>query len=110
MKLKIKTLSSKAKEMYENHGHFHPGDAGLDLFVMKRQIIQPGHTSIIKLDIACENVEMKPYFLMPRSSISKTPLRMCNSIGLIDVSITFTVCFNINSHILSLELRVNKKN
>ena len=84
MKLKIKTLSSKAKEMYENHGHFHPGDAGLDLFVVKRQIIQPGHTSIIKLDIACENVELKPYFLMPRSSISKTPLRMCNSIGLID--------------------------
>ena len=84
MKLKIKALSSKTKEMYENHGHFHPGDAGLDLFVVKRQIIQPGHTSVIKLDIACENVEMKPYFLMPRSSISKTPLRMCNSVGLID--------------------------
>ena len=84
MKLKIKALSSKSKAMYENHGHFHPGDAGLDLFVVKRQIIQPGHTSIIKLDIACENVEMKPYFLMPRSSISKTPLRMCNSVGLID--------------------------
>ena len=84
MKLKIKALSFKSKEMYENHGHFHPGDAGLDLFIMKRQIIKPGHTSIIKLEIACENIEMKPYFLMPRSSISKTPLRLCNSIGLID--------------------------
>jgi dUTP pyrophosphatase len=36
------------------------------------------------LQIACENTENKPYLLMPRSSISKTPLRLSNSIGLID--------------------------
>ena len=29
-------------------------------------------------------MDKKPYLLMPRSSISKTPLRLCNSIGLID--------------------------
>ena len=84
MNLKIKALSLESKEMYENHGHFHPGDAGLDLFIVKGQIIKPGQTSIIKLGISCENLEMKPYFLLPRSSISKTPLRLCNSIGLID--------------------------
>ena len=29
-------------------------------------------------------MDQKPYLLMPRSSISKTPLRLCNAIGLID--------------------------
>ena len=110
MKLKIKTLSSKAKEMYENHGHFHPGDAGLDLFVMKRQIIQPGHTSIIKLDIACENVEMKPYLLMPRSSISKTPLRMCNSIGLIDAGYRGEIMAAVdNVKTVSYEIKIGER-
>ncbi|MBL6964583.1 MAG: dUTP diphosphatase, partial [Bacteroidetes bacterium] len=36
------------------------------------------------LQIACENTENNPYLLMPRSSIAKTPLRLSNSIGLID--------------------------
>ena len=72
------------KEMYDGHGHFHEGDAGIDLFIIQKQIIEPGETARIHLGIACENLDQKPYFLMPRSSISKTPLRQCNSIGLID--------------------------
>ena len=43
-----------------------------------------GETDKIKLGISCENLDGKGYFLFPRSSISKTPLRMANSIGLID--------------------------
>ena len=34
--------------------------------------------------MACESENNQPYLLMPRSSIAKTPLRLCNSIGLID--------------------------
>ena len=70
--------------MYESHGHFHEGDAGLDLFIIEKQVIKPGETLRIKLGISCENLDQKPYLLMPRSSISKTPLRLCNAIGLID--------------------------
>jgi len=36
------------------------------------------------MQIACENLDNKAYYLFPRSSISKTPLRLANSIGLID--------------------------
>ena len=43
-----------------------------------------GESTLIHLQIACENTENKPYLLMPRSSIAKTPLRLSNSIGLID--------------------------
>ena len=84
MKLNMKLLSSKAKNFYEKHGHFHDGDAGLDLYVLEDIVIKAGDTVLIKLGIACEPIDGKAYYLMPRSSISKTPLRMSNSIGLID--------------------------
>ena len=84
MQLRVKPSSEVVRLMYENHGHFHEGDAGLDLFIIERQVIEPGETSRIKLGISCENMDQKPYLLMPRSSISKTPLRLCNAIGLID--------------------------
>ncbi|MGY8787434.1 MAG: dCTP deaminase domain-containing protein [Fidelibacterota bacterium] len=84
MKLKIKPFNDSIKSLYINHGHFHDGDAGIDLFVIKDQTIESGETAVIHLGIACENVDLKPYLLMPRSSIAKTPLRLCNSVGLID--------------------------
>ena len=84
MELIIKPLNDIAKNYYENHGHFHSGDAGLDLYVLENQIIKAGETSKIKLGISCENKDNKGYFLFPRSSISKTPLRLSNSVGLID--------------------------
>ena len=84
MKLYIKPHNDIAREFYNNHGHFHDGDAGLDLYVINEQTIQSGETTLIHLQIACETQDGRPYLLMPRSSIAKTPLRLCNSIGLID--------------------------
>ena len=80
MFLKIKPFEKKVWDLYENHGHFHEGDAGLDLFIIENQIINPGETLRIKLGISCENMDQKPYLLIPRSSISKTPLRLCLSL------------------------------
>ena len=70
--------------MYQKHGHFHDGDSGLDVFITKDQIIKSGETAILRLGIACENLDKKSFLLMARSSISKTPIRLSNSIGLID--------------------------
>ena len=84
MNLKIKTFSEDIHSMYNDHNHFHQGDAGLDLFIIKDKIIESGATDRIHLGISCENLEQKPYLLMARSSISKTPLRLSNSVGLID--------------------------
>ena len=84
MKLKIKTFNKDIFKMYENHNHFHPGDSGLDIYIIENQIINPGETIRLKLGISCENLDAKSYFLMPRSSLSKTPLRLANSVGLID--------------------------
>ena len=84
MHLKIKPFNTAVRNVYENHGHFHDGDAGIDLFVVNEQSIMAGESTLIHLQISCENSENKPYLLMPRSSSAKTPLRLSNSIGLID--------------------------
>ena len=84
MKLKIKPFTDHVKSMYLNHGHFHDGDAGLDVYIVEQQTLAAGETALIHLQIACEPNDNQPFLLMPRSSIAKTPLRLCNSIGLID--------------------------
>ena len=84
MDLKIRPFNAEVKQMYENHGYFHDGDAGLDLFVINEQTISAGETTLIHLQIACENTENRPYLVMSRSSIGKTSLRLANAVGLID--------------------------
>jgi len=90
MKLLIKTDNEYLKSLYTNHQHYNPGDSGLDLFCPEDIIIGPGETMKIDLQIQCEalhdNIENNnvSYYLYPRSSIIKTPLRLANSVGIID--------------------------
>jgi dUTP pyrophosphatase len=107
MKILIKPLNKSAELYYSNHKHFHKGDAGLDLYVLEDQIIRAGETAKVKLGISCESIDGKGYFLFPRSSISKTPLRLANSIGLIDGGYRgeiMAVCDNIKD----FEFKINK--
>jgi len=87
-KLLIQPLCDDVSELYKNHGQVHNGDSGLDLFAVKDETIPAGETRLVKLGIkvsARNEAGMGlSWLLMPRSSISKTPLRLCNSIGLID--------------------------
>ena len=39
---------------------------------------------MIYSNVTNSKIEYKPYYLFPRSSISKTPLLMANSVGIID--------------------------
>ena len=106
MKLFIKPHNTTAKKLYQNHGHFHDGDAGLDLYVIEDINFRPGETKAIKLGISCAPNDGKAYYLLPRSSISKTPLRMANSIGLIDGGYRgeiMAVCDNIKDYEYKLE-------
>ena len=106
MELNIKILNEKARLLYEKHGHFHNGDAGLDLYVVEDIEFQPMETKLIKLGISCEPIDGKAYYLMPRSSISKTPLRMSNSIGLIDGGYRGEImasCDNIKDYMYKVE-------
>ena len=89
MHLRIKTENDSLKLQYENHSTYHEGDSGLDLFCPETITIQPGSTEKINLQIQCEALDESreknmSYYLYPRSSIVKTPLRLSNSVGIID--------------------------
>ena len=68
------------------------GDAGMDLYFPTQQIVQSQETVLVPFGISAEMThhvglhlsKPKSYFIVPRSSIYKTPLRMANSIGVID--------------------------
>ena len=87
--LLIKTEDNDIKTMYENHGHFHPGDSGIDLFIPNDIEIYPGEIKYVDLGIKCQlidnsNNSLSSYYLYARSSISKTPLMLKNNVGIID--------------------------
>lgn len=90
MHIRIKILNDDVREWYENHAHHHPGDSGFDLYCPKEIVVDAMETEKIRFGIAIEcfssDDEERPVscWLVPRSSISKTPLRMSNSMGLID--------------------------
>jgi len=90
MHLRILPDNQGVRELYSNHSTYHIGDSGLDLFFPEEINIGPGETKLINLKIKCEawkdvnNTDNCSYYLYPRSSISKTPLRMSNSVGIID--------------------------
>ena len=90
MILNIKPLNDEIKVMYTGHNHYNPGDVGLDLFFPDEINVGARETTLINLKVKCEawkntrNPETYSYYLFPRSSISKTPLRMSNSVGIID--------------------------
>jgi dUTP pyrophosphatase len=88
MLLKVLPLNDQAAEFYSKHSTFHDGDSGLDLFVIEDQVVKAFSTSFIKLGFKAAAVDAEgknvSWLIFPRSSISKTPLRLANSIGLID--------------------------
>jgi dUTP pyrophosphatase len=99
--------NTSTTEFYTNHSTFHQGDAGLDLFIVSDIVVEPHTTVFVDLNIQCrsryrkwwkfwcEDYEYYSYWLMPRSSISKTPLIMHNSIGLIDRDYTGNLKFAV---------------
>jgi dUTP pyrophosphatase len=88
MHLLIKTENTELQEKYIHHTNYHEGDSGLDLFCPNDILVKSGETVKIDLEIRCEalkdNRSNVSYYLYPRSSIVKTPLRLANSVGIID--------------------------
>ena len=89
MKLNILAVNDEAVELYSNHSTFNEGDSGLDLFFTEDVNLNPNEfgrcvSLNIKTAMEDENGNYLSYYLYPRSSISKTPIRMANSVGIID--------------------------
>ena len=92
------TQIAKIKEQWEKRKYYEL-DSGFDLFVPKCPDTEDGHwvvegkstkfipmgIKLVKYSDGFENtVESHPYFIFPRSSIWKKPVRLANSTGIID--------------------------
>jgi dUTP pyrophosphatase len=62
-------------------------NSGFDLFVPETTEVGTG-VKMISMDVKCEMVDKDgysiPYYMYPRSSLSKTPLILANHVGIID--------------------------
>ncbi len=84
-------------DQYENHSTFHEGDSGLDLFCPRKQVI-PAKSLGNKIDLGVIVQSGYSYWMVPRSSISKTPLRLSNSVGLIDAGYRGHLMAMVDNH------------
>ena len=97
LNLQIKVVNTTNDDLshsdrYNDHRHYHQGDSGIDLYCPDRIIVEAGETKFIDLKIQCQMLKYiddyksipVSYYLYPRSSITKTPLRLANSVGIID--------------------------
>ena len=104
-KLKLLVENSDLKNVYEKNKNLtYESDSGFDLFFPREIIIPPGLSFEIKLGIRCSmfdfNEDNVGYMLVPRSSISKTPLRLANSIGIIDAHYRGEIIVKVDNHSL----------
>jgi dUTP pyrophosphatase len=64
-------------------------NAGFDLFVPTQVVFAPGEKKLVSMEVRAvivEDGQLQNYWMVPRSSISKTGLVMLNSVGVIDKS------------------------
>jgi dUTP pyrophosphatase len=90
----VNDMDNIHRDRYINHTHYHVGDSGIDLFCPDRIIVEAGETKFIDLKIQCQMLKyIHPhdnngmpvsYYLYMRSSATRTPLRLANSVGIID--------------------------
>lgn len=85
--LQLYTTDGSIRALYANG--FDTGvNSGFDLCLPSEITFPPHKTIWVNFHITARNIdgayEPAAFWLLPRSSISKTPLRMANSIGLID--------------------------
>lgn len=112
MELHLKVeQNNPVNDLYANHSSAYDGDAGLDLFFPEDLTIKGGETKLVDLRVAAQMREMGSfvknatnsiyknvgYYLVPRSSISKTPLRMSNSVGIVDSGYTGNLKVSIDN-------------
>ncbi len=86
--LSVCFASSAARRVWNDNAVVKPeGDAGVDLFCVEDAVVPARGRARLDFGVRCEmRLGGAPtgFFLVPRSSISRTPLRMSNSVGVID--------------------------
>lgn len=85
-KLLVRPTSYGAPEFYKSKV-LDGENAGFDLYVPDTVVFAPGERKFVNMGVSAavlEKEEVSPFWLVPRSSLSKTGLMMMNSVGVID--------------------------
>lgn len=108
MKLLIKPLNEYAANVYVelNQERMERQDSGYDLIICSNYLVEPWSVCKIPLGIAVQPTkvqsdlsdELTGYYLYPRSSISKTPLGLANSVGIIDIGYRGEICAVVRNY------------
>tara|TARA_Y100000591_G_C21652746_1_gene603734 strand:+ start:68 stop:607 length:540 start_codon:yes stop_codon:yes gene_type:complete len=107
----INNEDNELKEKYVKHNANYKTDVGLDIFIPDKIVVPANATSFkigtgIKASAFVNNKKCS-YMIFPRSSMgSKTPLRLCNSIGLVDPEYTgetFLIVDNMSDKVYVIE-------
>jgi dUTP pyrophosphatase len=91
--LEILPTTPEANSFYTS-GERDNQNAGVDIFVPEETTFAPGEKKLVSMRVKAKvikyNFDILPtgmhYWMLPRSSISKTGLMLCNSVGVIDSS------------------------
>ena len=100
LKLYVDETNEELVDLYKTHIEKHNEsmrtnpypNSGFDIFIPNKKVFDiPWNTYMINLKIKAEMIyfdwiytEPSPYYIYPRSSISKTPLMLSNHVGVID--------------------------
>ena len=112
--LLLNTTDETMKEFYdidetkddESLKRHNSSDSGVDLHFPETIILPPKKmtkvslkmkAAVYSMQIPITSDKSKPYFLMPRSSIGKTPLRLANSVGIIDAQYRGELCVQLDN-------------
>ena len=90
LQVKVDSNDDMILAYYKTLADRDSSDSGIDLISTKEVVIENFKTGTLNFGIKCQMIKegdsnnFYPYYLYPRSSISKTPLIMANSVGIID--------------------------
>jgi dUTP pyrophosphatase len=89
-------------------------DAGFDLFTNQKTVFESNLPTKLTFGVRAAYYDVRSaifraYWMLPRSSISKTPLRLANSVGLIDAGYRGLLMAALDCHAEHYELEINQK-
>jgi dUTP pyrophosphatase len=80
----LRAMSPYIAEMYLGRHTSTGGNSGFDLIVPESIVCKARQVTYVDFKVQGMTTNGSGFFLLPRSSLSKTPLRLANSVGLID--------------------------
>jgi dUTP pyrophosphatase len=89
-------------------------DAGFDLFAKQTTMLEAGPPTKLTFGVRAAYYDrtrgfFRAYWMLPRSSISKTPLRLANSVGLIDAGYRGPLIAALDCHAETYEVTALQK-